>query len=184
MTKWRNQKKPKFQLFWRNWGLSVFDYHLDFSIKFFASSIHKQRSKTNRSELSYTVVWGLPLSLERFMYFKQTWSSSPLWVSSTSSKYVRPLVRSIKSWCNFSTLVPKKKYQIYRKDDSGDVKIGISQPFSRENRPWTKIHIFFFFLATSIFFCFSRLNTKHKLVKNPDSNATLIQPMPPAPRSI
>ena len=154
MTKWRNQKKPKFQLFWRNWGLSVFDYHLDFSIKFFASSIHKQRSKTNRSELSYTVVWGLPLSLERFMYFKQTWSSSPLWVSSTSSKYFRPLAKLIKSSHKFSNLFATKIPNLLQGPQlhSGVVKNCVSQPFSRDIVFWTKFTVLFCFFANFNYF--------------------------------
>ena len=46
--------------------------------------------------------------LKTFMYFKQTGFSSPSWFSSISSKYSRPLARSIKSRCNFSTWVCSK----------------------------------------------------------------------------
>ena len=66
---------------------------------------------------------------------------------------------------------------------SGIVKNCNSQPFSRENVLWTNKYVLSFW-PLKLVFCYSRLNTKHKLLKNPDSNATFIQPKPPAPQSI
>ena len=143
------------------------------------SPIYKQRCKTNRSELLYTGIWGLALIFESFMYFKQSWSSSSPWVSSTSSNNFKPLARAIKSRCNFSSLVHKKNTNLLQGQQlrRGVIKNYISQKFSRENVLWTKRPL-------KLVLCYSRPNTKQKLLKNPDSNDTLIQPKLTAPQRI
>ena len=154
--------------------------------KFVGSSIYKQRSKTIRWELSYGEFGACHRTFQKIMYLKQTWNQSPIWVSSTSSKYLELSYIVVQSWWNLSSLIHKKKY-IYllqgQQLRSGVVETCISHQFSRENLLWRKKSFFCFWPLKSAF-CYSRLNTKHKSLKNPKSNAPHTQPKPQAAKSI
>ena len=47
-----------------------------------------------------------------------------------------------------------------------------------------KNYFFFAFGQLNKFFCYSRLNTKEKLLKIPNSNASNMHPKPPAAKSV
>ena len=114
------------------------------------------------------------------MYFKRSWSSSPPSVCSTSSKSFRPFLRSIQSRWLFQAWFAKKIMHFY-KNASFTVVLLIIALFNyfEEKIPLNQKVSW----ALKLVFCYSRLNTEHKLLINPDSNATLIQPKPPAPHS-